>query len=191
LPARTPLVALCGALVLLALPVAAHAATEMYLSIPGLPGDSRVRGHEDEIVINSFDIGATADNSFRPGGSASGRSTFSELTMTKPIDRATPFLLSRVGTQNRVAQAILSVNKAGPSLQEYMRFCLTGVRVTKDSQAIGPGEGMPSEVIGLSYDAIVETVGDVTGSGTPLSWTSGFDVRNNLRTTSCGSSPGT
>src|SRR5215218_3027083 len=83
----------CGALFacafLLALPSAASAKLFLEFDSPNLRGESNVIGFEDQIEAQSFQFGVGKASKDKPA-------SFSEITITKELDRASPELMLRV-----------------------------------------------------------------------------------------------
>ena len=68
-------------------------ASAYYLNIPGIPGDSTVKAHANQIDVQTFSWGVT-----NPTGTAS----FGNLNITKFVDPASPLLMKAVAAGNHV-----------------------------------------------------------------------------------------
>jgi type VI secretion system secreted protein Hcp len=169
-------------LVMLAVPAVAPA-DEGFLQIEGVPGESTARGHEDEIVIDAFSLGVTAGPSARPGGSGSARATFSDLTVQKQLDRSSPSLLKAIATGQRFRKAVLTLQRNNEGTFEYLKYCLTDVRLTQ-LETSWDGGGVPRETVGLGYSTLVQTYTQQGNDGQAIPWVGGFDlVRSRLLNT--------
>jgi type VI secretion system Hcp family effector len=102
-----------GALVALGLATAgiAHAATDYYLQIDGIKGESVDRHHEDWIDIESFSWGLTLVTGSSGGGSTSGKATFSDLSWSQVVDISTPKFFVNVATGKHMPKVTLDVTR--------------------------------------------------------------------------------
>jgi type VI secretion system secreted protein Hcp len=78
---------------------AAFAQINVFLKIDGLPGDSTDIRHRNEIVLTGY------SQSF-------GDRNCSRVVATKQIDRASPGLISRAASNQRIPQAIITMSRA-------------------------------------------------------------------------------
>src|SRR3954467_15003410 len=80
----------CAALVfacVLLLVAPAGASAKVFLELPGLPGESTVAGFENQIELNSFQLGLS--NPVQMGTErVKGKPTFSEIVLTKRLDKS-------------------------------------------------------------------------------------------------------
>lgn len=143
---RTFVLALSVAMGLLTLPDATRAQTEVFLQIEGVEGESMERDCRGCILVESFEWGAVnaADLSAR----TAGRAVFSDLSIFKPVDKASPVLLQACATGKRFAQATLRVVSAG---REFYRLELTDVLVSANSVSAAHGSQLPMEALSLAF----------------------------------------
>lgn len=102
------------ALAFVAVPVAASAASDMYLQIDGIAGTSTDAAHQAWIEINSFSWATTSVAA--PGGLSSVASQTSgggQLAIVKDTDSATPQLARDAADRKIIPQVVLEVRKAG------------------------------------------------------------------------------
>lgn len=173
--------------VALLLPAAAPAASDYYLELEGIPGESNARGHEGEIELQSygFDVRNPVGGGSGGGGQGAGRATFADFTFTKKVDKASPALFLRAADGRRIGSALLTVSRPGETALDYLTYCLTDLRVTRLTTAGSTAEDRPSEQVALAYGTFFETYStqNQDGSvGTPF--TAGWDVFRNMRLTS-------
>ncbi|MDR7298514.1 MULTISPECIES: type VI secretion system tube protein Hcp [Roseateles] len=105
-----------GALIALGLATAglAHAATDYFLQIDGIKGESVERSHKDWIDIESFSWGLTLVTGSGGGGSTSGKATFSDLAWTQGVDISTPKFFVNVATGKHLPKVTLDVTRTSP-----------------------------------------------------------------------------
>jgi type VI secretion system secreted protein Hcp len=156
---------------LLALPAGASAA--IFLELDGIQGESNAEGFENQIEVGSFQFGVAK--------SRDKAASFSDVTLTKELDKASPALMLRTASGATIPSAKLRFTRASERGQVvFLRYCLAGVRVTGFSQSSGGDR--PSESISLSYTTIVQsyTQQDATGGQIGV-FSSGWDVMRNLQ----------
>lgn len=90
----------------------AHAATDYYLQIDGIKGESVDRDHKDWIDIESFSWGLTLVTGVGGGGgSGAGKATFSDLAWTQAVDISTPKFFVNVATGKHMPKVTLDVTR--------------------------------------------------------------------------------
>jgi type VI secretion system secreted protein Hcp len=174
----------CGALLLacaflLTVPTAASA--KLFLELPGIPGESQVKGFENQIELDSYQWGVSNSVQMGTSGGKAGKPSFSEIVVSKRTDKASPQLMLRTANGAAMASARLRVTKPTEAGQTtYLRYCLTGVQVTSFSQSSGGDQ--PSESVALSYASIVQSYSqqDATG-GAGTVFSAGWDLVGNIQ----------
>src|SRR6188474_238131 len=77
----------------------AHATSQLVLKVEGIPGDSAVSGHENEIDVSSVSFGASQTGIREAGGKASARrASLTTFAITKNVDKASPKLFLACAT---------------------------------------------------------------------------------------------
>ncbi len=123
---RIASLAAATSLALVALP--ASAASDMFLKIDGVEGESTAKGHEKEIEISSYSWGISQTTTGN-GGRAVGKSCPSDLNFTKSVDKATPPLIAGAASGSVFANARLTLRKAGERPLEYLKIDLKGILI--------------------------------------------------------------
>ena len=166
----------CGALLaacalFLALPGAASA--RIFLQLEGIPGESTAVGFENQIELQDFgfDVGKSKD---KPA-------SFSEFDVAKQLDKASPELMLRTANGATIASARIRFTQPTAEGQVvFLRYCLTGVRITGFSQSSGGDR--PSESVSLNYGTIVQSYTQQDpGGGQGTVFSSGWNLINNLQ----------
>src|SRR5688572_28204008 len=101
----------------------------MFLKLHGVTGEAVDPEHKGEIEVVSWSWGMEASRSVVTGQSKA-RATVGELRVVKRVDQSSPTLMGFLKTHKQVAQAQLTVRKAGKSPLEYFTIELENVRVT-------------------------------------------------------------
>ena len=157
------------------------ASFEVFLKIEGIEGDSTASNHENEINVLTFNIGVLNSGTFAGGGSGAGKPKFTDLTVFKFIDKASPqlFLASALG--NFIPSATLVVRKSGPNPFPIYRLVLDNVLITSvNNSGTTDQNGNLVEQITLNYSRISWTFfpQNADGSrGAPISRS--FDLSRN------------
>lgn len=130
--------------------------TSIFVRIDSIKGESRERGHEDEIEAVSWSWGvsqATGTGGPGHGGGAGrvGRPTFSEFTFVHHIDAASPLLMKACATGQRLPKARVTVRKAGHGQHDFLTIDLTEVSVSGVATSISADVDAGNEVVVLSF----------------------------------------
>ena len=144
--------AVCTAVVFSALPV--QAASDYLLVLDGIPGEATDEQHPRSIEIHSFSIGASNAGSLA-GGAGAGKVSFSDLSLSKSLDKASPLLYLHCAQGKHIPTATLYVRKSGSDkVVEYYSIKLSEVQVTSVQTSGSAGGGQPSEAISLNFAKI-------------------------------------
>jgi len=166
---------------LLLLCLAGQAATDIFMKIDGIPGESQDARHPNEIVLTgySFDFTQSASPT-AGGGGGTGKVAISPFTATKPIDASSPRLALAVASGQHLRQVNITVRRSGREQFEFLHIILTDVMISRFAQE-NTSAGMPEEVIGMTFATIeIEYIPQLpTGAaGTPVKMK--WDVRRNM-----------
>jgi type VI secretion system secreted protein Hcp len=128
-------------------------ATDFFLKLDSINGESMATGHTNEIDIHSFSWGATQVSSVSgSGGSGAGKAHVAELNIMKTYDSASVPLFKALLLGTHIANGVLTANKAGGAGKPYLKVTLSELFVTS-IQASGSTE-IPMESVSLSYNTI-------------------------------------
>jgi type VI secretion system secreted protein Hcp len=158
-------------------------AVDMFLLVDGVKGESADANHSGFTDIQSLSWGASQAASISGGGGGSGKVSFSDLTITAPMDTATPALLKFCSSGKHISKIKVSICKAGGTQVEYATIVLSDVLVT-GTQFVGTSGG---EAMGINYSfqaAKVEHHYWVQGKDGSKGAESqmGWDVKQNIAT---------
>ena len=127
-------------------------ATDIFAKIGNIKGESKDAKHKDEIVVLSWSWGVTQSGSLaHGGGGGAGKATFHDLTFNHHIDKASPLLLKACATGEHIAEATISVRKAGKGQQEYLIIKMTDVLVTSVAMSVGGDDAATAETVTLQF----------------------------------------
>ncbi|MBL8529441.1 MAG: type VI secretion system tube protein Hcp [Burkholderiales bacterium] len=106
-------------------------ATNMFIRIGEIKGESHDSRHKDEIEVVSWAWGLALSAPAGLGGSAAGRASFQDLTFAHLIDRASPSLMLGCASAQRFRDARLTVRRPGTTTpEEFLLVNLEDVIVT-------------------------------------------------------------
>ena len=90
-------------------------AVDLFLKINEIPGESRKKGHQNEIDITSFDFGAVQHGSFHTGGSGggAGKAEISDIRIQKEVDKSSPMLFQACAQGKHLKEVLIYSQKAG------------------------------------------------------------------------------
>ncbi|MCG6945096.1 MAG: type VI secretion system tube protein Hcp [Deltaproteobacteria bacterium] len=106
----------------LTLSAEAEALEDYFVKIPGMPGESKIKGYEDWIDALSFSV--EIDRGLKGGKADSG--TF---VLLKYLDKATPQLGQYCTSGQRINEVRIDLKKAGKDGLNYMVYKLHNVTV--------------------------------------------------------------
>jgi len=130
----------------------AMAATDMFLKIDGVQGESQDAKHKGEIDVLAWSWGEST------GMARTRRGTLpiaciQDLSLTKFIDSSTPGLIMDGMLGQVVPTAVLVVRKAGEGQQEYFRMTMRNVSVAAYNTG-GSGEERLTENVVLHFESM-------------------------------------
>ena len=149
-----------------------NAATELFLKLSGIKGESTVSNYVGQIVVMGFSQEVSETPASGSGGSTSPPA-FTGLTITKWLDTATPVLLEDCAAGASISSAVLSCVSSTGTL--FYTITLSGVQVT-DVQSEGSQGGTPQETVTLHFSTIqwsyqqLDSNGNAVGSPITHSW---------------------
>lgn len=136
---------------------------EIFARIDGIPGESVAPGHINEIDIGSYRFDAmpvTDPISYLPHGEP----IYRDFVLVKRLDKSSPYLMVKVGSNEIIPKVDISVRKVGTSV-DLLKFTLTNVKVYSfgdNSQG-----NYPYESVTLRYEVITMQYQALTPLGTP------------------------
>lgn len=125
-------------------------ASDYLLVLDGIPGESADAQRPQSIEIQSFSFGASNSATVIGGAAGAGKVSFSDISFTKSLDKASPLLYLQCAQGKHIPRAVLYVRKSGAEKPlEYYIITLTDVLISS-VQTIGGG-GLPTESFSLNF----------------------------------------
>lgn len=164
---------------LLACPAAASAATDMFLKLGDIKGESIDAKHKGEIDVLAWSWGES-DNTAASRKSKAGSTApdcIQDLSLTKFVDRATPDIVMDAVLGQMINQATLTLRRAGgikEVSQDYLTLTLTDVTISSYATGGSGGEDRLTENVTLHFQKMEGSYRQqqLDGSlGAPITWT--------------------
>lgn len=130
-------------------------ATDLYLIIPGIPGDSEDHENKNAIEIQSFGdsfmMPVTSERSYA-GSGTSGIVQFSDFSFTKLTDSATPLLMKNCWEGEHLNQVVVKCYRSTGASKRvcYLEIVMEGCVITEIQWSANNG-GLPQESISINY----------------------------------------
>jgi type VI secretion system secreted protein Hcp len=161
-------------------------ASDIYLQLKGIDGESTDKGHEKWMEIESFAWGvhqAASSRASTAGGATSARADFGDLSIVKMMDSASPNLCLACASGQHIDEATIDLMRAaGENKVKYMEFKLKDVILSSVSIG-GGGNSIPVETLSLNYGEISWTytqqkrAGGAGGGNVVAGWDLGKNVK--------------
>ena len=156
-------------------------AQDIFLKITGIDGESPDAAHKNEIEVLSWNWGMTQESNMHAGsGGGAGKATVSDLTFDHFVDRASPNLIKYCLTGKHVAEAKLTVRKAGGNPLEYLKITMTDVIISGVHPSGNASEERIRETVNLAFSKVThEYVVQNQQGGSGGTVTASFDIKGN------------
>jgi type VI secretion system secreted protein Hcp len=156
-------------------------ASDVYLKVEGIDGDSQVAGHEAEMELMGWSISTTLPTGPRSSGGsgAAGSSIHSDLSATKAVDEASNSLNEACWTGKTIPSAVLTVQRQGSDAGDkvdYLKITMTDVLISNISTSGGSAD-VPTETLSLNYASVMREYFTTQTTGGSGGWQStGWNV---------------
>lgn len=133
-----------------------------------ITGESKITNLEDQLVLTSFQFGATAGFSgFDTGGLGMGRTTMSEAVCTMYADKSTPVLFKAIATHAHFDKITATVQRMGGEEPiPYMKYEMEDAAISTYSTSVG-GSNETNVSFSIVYKKMTVTYTPQNEDGTP------------------------
>lgn len=104
--------------------------TDIFMKINGIQGESRDKGHKDEIDVLTWTWGLS-NQVMAPsagGGTGAGKVKFQDISFTHLVDKASPNLMLSCASGKHIHEARITVRRSDPTTpQEFLLIKLQDV----------------------------------------------------------------
>ena len=135
-------------------------ASDIFLKVNGIVGESTDNAHKDEIEVLAYNHGVSMSLEATPssaGGGTSGRCNHSDFSITKSLDKASPLLAQRCCSGEHIDEIAITLNRASGDTGgkvPYMVYTMKNVVISSVSVGGGDGAGVPTETVAFNYGSI-------------------------------------
>ena len=157
-------------------------ATNMHLKIDSIPGESRKKGHEDQIELTSWKFGMDQQASVGHGhGSGAGRVSVRDIILTKAVCKADTALMQHCCNGKHIPEVTLYCEKAGgDSTVEYVKIVMKQVLVSNHTVLGALNSDVVDVNLSLNFAQYVITYTQQAEDGSPgAGTTQGWNVAKN------------
>lgn len=130
-------------------------ASDNYLLIDGVTGESKAEGMTNYIELDSFSFGASNPADVGGGGLSAGKCSLSDFSFSCAIDSASYQILKNLYAGTHIATSTFKSRKSGGggSPFVYLTVIMTNCYIT--SQGTGGGsQGVPTQSVSIAYEQI-------------------------------------
>ncbi len=131
----------------------AVAASDMFLKLSGVQGESQDSKHKNEIDVLSWSWGASTGTGKTKRGTVPP-ACIQDLSLTKFVDSASPALITMTVMGQVAPDATLTVRKSGETPNEFFILRMTNVSLTSFQTGGSEGESRLTENIVLHFDQV-------------------------------------
>ena len=132
--------------------IPANAATDIFLKMGDIKGESVVKEFERQIQALDWSWGMSQSGTTHMGtGGGGGKVSVQDLSFTQYVDAATPHLIQACANGKHFPEAVLTLRKAGESPLDYLVITLTNVIVTSVSMSGEASAGQATAVVSLNF----------------------------------------
>jgi type VI secretion system secreted protein Hcp len=158
-------------------------ATDFFLKLDGIEGESKDDKHGKEIQIESFSWGASQATSVAGGGLSAGKAQFQDFHFVMAVNKASPLLLQNCATGKHIPTAFVVARKAGDKPMEYLKIKFEDVLVSS-YQTGGSAHGdIPMDQVSLVYGKMQFEYyeQDAKGQAAPKPVIASYDLKANKK----------
>lgn len=142
-------------------------ATNYFLKLEGIKGETKDAKHKEEIDLISFSWGINQSGGGAVGGGGgAGKAVATDFEVAMPVNRASPALFSACATGKHIATGTLSVRRAGKEQAEYLKFKFTDIMITGYQESGNVDETVPLDVVRFNYAKIEMSYAPQKADGT-------------------------
>ncbi len=131
-------------------------ASDIFLKMDGIKGESTDINHKDEIEVLSWSWGVTGTPGLSAGGAGgSGRPNIRELVVGRLVDKASPNLFRSCLTGKHIKDVELAERRAGAGKTNFLTITLKDVVIYDAKDSSGGEEARPTESISIAFAKVI------------------------------------
>lgn len=130
-------------------------ATDYFLKVDGIEGESTDEKHKGEIDLLSWSWGVTQLGTHQAGGGGgAGKASPTDFNFSMYTNKASPLLFLACASGEHIKSAKCVIRKAGGKQQEYMTFIFTDCLVSSFNTSAGGGGELPLVTASLNFGKV-------------------------------------
>jgi len=130
-------------------------ASDIFLKVDGIKGESTDVDHKDEIEVLSWSWGVAQAPASSAGGGGSGKPSVSEFVISKQVDKASPNLFRSCLTGKHIKDVELAQRRAGAGQNNFLVIKMKEVFIgSVNASSAGVG-ARPTENVSIAFDKVV------------------------------------
>mgnify|MGYP001255393445 CR=1 FL=1 len=155
---KKPYLFLCQGMFLLLLfsAVLPVSAADIFMNVAGIEGESTSKGHEKEIMVDSWKL-ELSNTVIREGGGGAraGKVKFNDIQITKKIDKSTPLLMLAASSGQHIPQVVLKISKrSGNTASDYLVITLKDVLISSINVSGDNNNDQMNEELTINFSEI-------------------------------------
>jgi type VI secretion system secreted protein Hcp len=130
-------------------------ASDYYLLIDGVNGESQNPNMAKNIELDSYSFGASNPADVGGQGLSAGKASLSDFSFTCALDSSSWQIVKNLYSGTHIASAVFTGMKSGGggSTYKYITITMTNCFITSHSTG-GGSQGVPSQSVSLAYEQI-------------------------------------
>jgi type VI secretion system secreted protein Hcp len=133
-------------------------ASDAYLLIDTIKGESQAQGMTDNIELDSFSFGASNPADVGGKGLSAGKCSLSDFSFTCAVDQASHQVLRALYAGQHIPTSTFSLRKSTGAATPYVYLTVKMTNCFITSNSIGGGsQGVPSQSVSIAYEQIEYT----------------------------------
>jgi type VI secretion system secreted protein Hcp len=160
-------------------------ATDMFLKLEGIDGDSSDEGHSGEIDVVSMQWGMSQSGTMHIAkGGGAGKVNVDNVHLSKLVDSASPNLIFACCSGKHIPTAVITCRKAGGDAPvEYLKLEMSDVLISSVSVNGSQMDDRVTEGVVLNFGSFKVTFTPQENDGTPMPAIGpmGWDMQKNVK----------
>jgi type VI secretion system secreted protein Hcp len=142
-------------------------ATDAFLELDGVEGESTRKGFEGQIELISFSLGGHNPSTIGAGGGGgAGKVSLTPFTFMKVSDKASPTMFQAMCTGKHFPKAKVTIHKAGgEEAVDFLVYEFEKVFIEDMNWSGGSGSDVPMESVAMAYGKVTITFTPQTETG--------------------------
>jgi type VI secretion system secreted protein Hcp len=159
------------------------AMADMFIKIGDIKGESADVKHKDEIDVLAWSWGMSQTGTTHKGTEGgAGKVNVQDMSVTKYVDKATPYLMEACATGKHLREAVLTVRKVEDSPVQYLKIKMTDVLITSVATGGSAEDERVKENVSLNFAKYkMEYTPQMPDGSAGAAVTTGFDITTNKK----------